>query len=831
MKQYVGIDLGTTNSVICSFDGENVRLHKNPEQHDVTPSAIFIDKRGNRYVGMRAYNNAAKNPDNAATLFKRLMGTNTPIKFSAVNVTMTPEECSAEILRALFGYLPEEMRKTPETGTVITVPAAFNQMQRDATMSAAALASFSAVALMQEPVAAVMSIMRHRKADGIFLVYDLGGGTLDVAIAESISGHVNLLAHGGIAMCGGRDFDRVLFDNIVKPWLLEKFELPDDFVARPEFKPLIRMATWATEKAKIDLSSKEATLIGLPESELNVKDRAGADIYLDLAIQRDVLDSLIAPRIEDSVQAARETLEKVGLSPHDVERVVFVGGPTNYKPLRDRVAFQLGIAASTDVNPMTAVAEGAAVFAESIDWNSENRTRKSARQSISPSDRADLAFNYISRTPGSNAKITVAINGPGWNGAEFQVDSLDTGWSSGRAPLRDAATIDVPLPQQGENTFKVFVFEASGGAVSLRENKIIITRTAATIDGIPASSSIGVEVLEKLGGKTVLDYLVREGEPLPKEGRKTFRAAESLRGNTSGSLHFRLWEGEIEGPVADNRLIGTFSISGRDFDDGTISAGAELVCDYQVLDSGNVVLEITVPSVGGTFHSGRNFYSRQAGQIDYTKAAKRIHEEAEVMRSRIDAVSQKIDDVKLEHATGKLDEATTIPSDETDPELAKQAMDNVLEARRLLARVRQDHRKEIRQLDLDQCLEYFRSYVKEHARQIEISAFENLARTAQRAIDNNSSDFESNLEQLQFRNFEILWRQDWFVVNRFKWLLTHDFLFPDKDRFTELVANGSEALKADQIDKLRKIVAELDACKIRATSDDEMLAEANIVRA
>ncbi|WZB69108.1 Hsp70 family protein [Achromobacter xylosoxidans] len=186
--KYVGIDLGTTNSAICSFDGESIRLYKSPEQHDVTPSAIFIDRRGNKYVGSRAYNNAARNPDNAAVLFKRLIGTSTPVKLPAVNLTMTPEECSAEVLRALYGYLPEEIRGDGDTGTVITVPAAFNQMQKDSTMAAADAAGLGRVALMQEPVAAVMSVMRQRKNDGVFVVYDLGGGTLDIAIAESISG-------------------------------------------------------------------------------------------------------------------------------------------------------------------------------------------------------------------------------------------------------------------------------------------------------------------------------------------------------------------------------------------------------------------------------------------------------------------------------------------------------------------------------------------------------------------------------------------------------------------------------------------------------------------
>jgi molecular chaperone DnaK (HSP70) len=212
--------------------------------------------------------------------------------------------------------------------------------------------------LMQEPVAAVMSVMRQRKNDGVFVVYDLGGGTLDIAIAESIAGRVNLLAHGGIAMCGGRDFDRILFDNVVKPWLLENFDLPEDLAANPQFKSLLRMATWATEKAKIELSQKEEAVVSLPETELGVRDQSGEEIYIDIAIDRKRYDALIASKVEESIQSARETLEKAGLSPHDVERVVFVGGPTHYKPLRDKVAFELGIAPSTDVNPMTAVAEG-----------------------------------------------------------------------------------------------------------------------------------------------------------------------------------------------------------------------------------------------------------------------------------------------------------------------------------------------------------------------------------------------------------------------------------------------------------------------------------------
>lgn len=830
MKNYVGIDLGTTNSAICSYDGENIRLYKSPEQHDVTPSAIFIDKRGNKYVGARAYNNSAKNPDNAAILFKRLMGTSTPIKLPALDLIMSPEECSSEILRVLFGFLPEEIRNDSNTGTVITVPAAFNQMQKDATMSAADAAGLGRVALMQEPVAAVMSVMRHRKGDGVFLVYDLGGGTLDIAIAESISGRVNLLAHGGIAMCGGRDFDRILLDNVVKPWLLDNFDLPDDFIVNSQYKSLVRMATWAAEKAKIELSSKEEAVISLSETELGTKDASGEEMYLDIPFPRNVLDDLIQPKIADSIQAARETMEKAGLSPHDIERVVFVGGPTHYKPLRDKVAFELGIAPSTDVNPMTAVAEGAAVFAESIDWDSVKRGRKSNRGALSAGGRLNLAFNYIARTPDAKAKIAVKLAGMALAGAEFQVDSLDTGWSSGRVALKDGATVEVGLAKPGENTFKIFVFDSKGGPISLENNKIVITRTAATIDGIPSSSSIGIEVLDKLGGRALLDYIVKEGDSLPKKGQKVYKAGESLKAGSNGSMNFKLWEGDIDDPVTDNRPIGLFTIGGHDFESGVISAGADLICEYEASDSGNIWLSVTVPSIGGTFNSSHNFYSREGGLIDYTSASLQVREDAETVRERIQTVAEKVSNPKLDQAMEKLDQAADLREGESDPETAKQAMDGVLEAKKLLAQVRKEHIKDIRQLDLDRCASFFDDHVREYARPTEISSFENLTRTAQRSIDSNSTDFESHLGQLRGKNFEVLWRQDWFVLDWFKRLSNESYLFPDKRKFAELVAIGQEAIKADEIDQVRRVVWELDNMKIGTAADDDMFATANIVR-
>ena len=829
MKNYVGIDLGTTNSAICSYDSDETRIWKSPEQNDVTPSVIYIDRRGNKYVGKRAYDSEPHNPDNAAKLFKRLMGTSTPIKLPAVDITMTPEECSSEILRVLFGYLPEELRNDQDIGTVITVPAAFNQMQKNATMQAAELAGVGRVALMQEPVAAVMSVMKARNADGIFVVYDLGGGTLDVALAESIGGRINLLAHGGIAMCGGRDFDRLLVDNVIKPWLFKNFDLPEDLSSNSSYKSLLRLAAWATERAKIELSAREETVISLSETEARVRDRAGQEVYIDIPVTRSTLDELINEKLQESINAARETLAKAGLSPHDVERVVFVGGPTHYKPLRDKVSFELGIPASAEVNPMTAVAEGAALFAESVEWGSQSRGRKSTRGKLAWSGPLDLTFNYTARTPDTRAKIVVQVSGQSISGAEFQVDSLDTGWTSGRLPLNNGATVDVSLSKNGENMFKVFVFDAKGGSLMLEQDKIAITRTAATVDAIPATYSIGVEVLEKLGGTPTIEWLVRAGDQLPKKGTRIFKAGESLKAGSKGALNFKVLEGESDAP-SDNRFIGLLKIAGGHFDESVIPAGGDLHCDFEMLDSGNIILEVSVPSIGATFRSDRNFYSRQEGQIDFSREAARVSEEGDRTRKRLDDIDDVIDDPKLEPARKKLAAASQLDTDEPDTERVQEAMEGVVEARRLLAQVRKENLKEIRQMELDSTTKSFNEHIRQFARPSEESAFESLVRTAQRAIDRNDKDFESHLNELKGKNFEILWRQDWFVVEKFKWMASSPHHFSDPVRFKEYVAMGLNYLQSDDINSLRQVVGQLWQIQIDTGSDTDMLDIANIIR-
>ena len=193
-------------------------------------------------------------------------------------------------------------------------------------------------------------------------------------------------------------------------------------------------------------------------------------------------------------------------------------------------------------------------------------------------------------------------------------------------------------------------------------------------------------------------------------------------------------------------------------------------------------------------------------------------------------MESKIDDPRLSQAREKLEQAESIKSGESDPETAKQAMDNVQEAKRLLALARKEHLKDIRQMELDRAVDLFDQTVREHARPSEASSFDNLVKTAQRAIESNSGDFEVHLSELRSKSFMILWRQDWFVIDRFKWLATDTHLFPDAREHAQLVNAGAQALKSSDLDKLRTVVMQLDSVRIGSGGDDQMLAGSNIVR-
>ena len=366
------------------------------------------------------------------------------------------------------------------------------------------------------------------------------------------------------------------------------------------------------------------------------------------------------------------------------------------------------------------------------------------------------------------AFVKAQIEGILPEGCEFQIDSLDTGWTSGKQKLSNGVSMALNLSKNGENVFKVFVFDSFGRAISIPENKIIITRTAATVNAITASHSIGVAVKDKSSNAKELDYLVRAGDNLPVKGQRVYKAAEALRAGSSNSLNFTLYEGEITDPITDNRDIGTLKIRGTDFDTGIITAGSELICDFEMLDSGNIKLEVSVPSIGASFPSDQNFYSPQDGQIDFANAAQKISSDTDELSNRVNEFEENgIDDEKLSDIWNKIDRARELTNDNPDAEKNQEAQERLLEAKKLLDSVRKKHLSDVRQMELDSLCDFFNEYCRGYANKNEIDSFEALTRTAKRYIERKGRDFEKTLEEIRYLNGGILHRQDWFIKERF----------------------------------------------------------------
>ncbi|MBQ1310854.1 MAG: Hsp70 family protein [Blautia sp.] len=807
MQHYIGIDLGTTNSAICVFDGKETCIYKSPEQTDVTPSVIYIDGKEHCFYGRKAYEKASVNGRNAAMLFKRYLGTSKTFVFQDAGISLSPVECSARLLKVLYGYLPDEIRNDPETVTVITVPAAFNQMKKDATLEAARLAGIGRTALMQEPVAAVMSVLKKDDHEKCFLIYDLGGGTLDISVARMTGAHVSLLAQGGREMCGGRDMDRWIWRKVVLPWMKENFDLPEDVDENVRYAEAKRLSLLAAEEAKIALSASETASIWLDEDVLHTADESGKPMYLDLSFGREDIQEMILEMAADTADLARETMMRAGITAKEADQIVFIGGPTMYAPLREEVLRQLQIPRGTAVNPMTAVAEGASIYAESINWEDDRHGRK--ERFDEDLEQKEIQIRYEARTSMAAAKIAVIIPDGKLRIARLTEDSAAERdpYDSGRVSVVRQGILEVPLPETGRYSFTLRV-EEEEGRPCIPPKKIQITRTLASIEAIPASHSIAVKALDRPGGVPVPFYLVEENEPLPKSGTAVFRAAQKLVGGSEDALTFSLWEGEIRDPIEDNRYIGTYRIPGRAFSGGVILPGNEIICDYEMNEAGNLRLGVSVPGVGLRMEN-QNFYSRFEGQVDLQNTYSLVKEVNDLLE-RTAQMKQRVADQEIENVRKKLQELRSTLSRTTDPETIAEAENGLMDCYKRVAHLHQRYTGVMQTHDLESVLTMFES-CRENATEDEIASFRNLAESARYSIDMGSSEFDGQLLELKHRIAMFLWRQDGYVRNLFLSMIKWPGDFTDRARFDRLKAEGLTCLENRDMEQLRKVMKDLFA--------------------
>ena len=347
MSKIIGIDLGTTNSCVAVLEGGSATVIPNPEGGRTTPSVVAF-KNGERIVGDAAKRQAITNPNTKSSI-KRLMGTSEKVELEGKKYT--PEEISAMILSYMKDYA-EKYLGEKVTKAVITVPAYFNDAQRQATKNAGKIAGLEVERIINEPTAAALAYgLDKQDKNQTILVYDLGGGTFDVSILELGDGVFEVKATAGNNKLGGDDFDNRIMD-----YLIENFK-KDTGVDLSKDKMAMQRLKEISEKAKKDLSSMTSTQISAPFISQN----ESGPLHLDVTLSRAKFEDLIRDLVESTLTPVRNALKDAKLSKNDIDKVIFVGGSTRIPMVYDLVKKELGKDPSLEVNPDEVVAMGAAI--------------------------------------------------------------------------------------------------------------------------------------------------------------------------------------------------------------------------------------------------------------------------------------------------------------------------------------------------------------------------------------------------------------------------------------------------------------------------------------
>jgi molecular chaperone DnaK len=540
---YLGIDLGTTNSAACVFDGEQLQSVRSAAGETLTPSVVRIDARGNLTVGTRAFRFLQKDPDNTRGEFKRLMGSKNRYRFAAANLERSPEELAAQVLISLQKDVEAQLGVRPERA-VVAVPALFELPQIKATSEAARLAGFQRIETIQEPVAsALASGWSADECRGSWLVYDLGGGTFDVSLLETQEGLLRIAGHDGDNFLGGRDFDLAVVD-----WLIARvFESSGVRILRsdPTHASAIAQLKVAAEEAKIELSraAQETTIVleGLRVGEHEIE-------LIEQPLSRSELETITLPLIERSVRVCERLLRAQGVQ--QLERIVLVGGPTMMPALRARLEQAFNAPFGSGLDPMLLVAQGAALFAATAGLDARSPAG-SGQAATGPR----VWLQYPAMTPDTSPFIVGRATDPADGVKSVRLSRADGEWQSEWLELDDERSFAgmIALKRRAASTFRVEVLLLDGRTSSANPASISVVH-GVSIGEPPLARTIGVAQ----ANNGVAVYFER-GSPLPIRKTFTHRTVENISPTAEYALRVPIVQGDF--PFAHLcRLVGVIEI-------------------------------------------------------------------------------------------------------------------------------------------------------------------------------------------------------------------------------------------------------------------------------
>lgn len=796
-----GIDLGTTNSAVAVLKGVTPEIIKNNVDRDVTPSAVFINKRGAVQVGQGAKDRLLdeRSVEDTFLEFKRRMGTGHVYQFKSSGRSMKPEDLSAEVLKQLRADV--QSRTSEEIGAVIiTVPAAFELHQCEATQRAGQLAGFSQVALLQEPVAAALAYgFQIENTRGYWLVYDFGGGTFDAALIRAEDGTISVANHGGDNFLGGSDIDTRLVDEVLLPAVksahaIEGFDRKD-----VRWMPFFYQLKACAEEAKIRLSQSETAFIErrllLPSGDL---------IEFEHQLQRKDVIRVATPLINRSVDICKGVLKEKNLAASSVERVILVGGPTLAPYFREMLQEGLGIPLDNSVDALTVVARGAAVFAGTQRLGAGMQPRASVGQFA-----LDLKYSPVGAEvdPKVGGRVT-APGGAALAGFTIEIVNQRSKWRSGRIPLRSDGTFfaDIMAEKGVKNVFVVELADASGTAREIVPNEFSYT-VGAVVEEQPLIHSLQIAL-----ANNACEQLIAKGAGLPARGKSVVRAATEVKKGQSGdACRIPIIEGEKE--QADrNRLVGSLTISGdrlkRD-----LPVGSEIEVTCRVDASRLIHVTAYVPILDEELRTQINL-----GHVEPDVTELESEFAAEMKRLReLKAEAEGADDAKSLALISKLEESELLQSlrvelsnATADPDAALKAEKSVLELKIRLDVVADTVKlpsliaeaKELAQNLGELSQKYGSAESKNRGRQ--------LINELNEAISSKNADRlrRCKTEAEKFY-WSILVAQPGFWVGYFNNVVGRKSEMKDRSRAERLIQQGRDCIESNNVDGLRQTVMQL----------------------
>jgi molecular chaperone DnaK len=583
-----GIDLGTTNSALSRMENGEV-ITREIDGSRIVPSCVYIDRKSRVRAGIQA-----KNKFPHFFEFKRKMGQD--VEFNVSDGTKTnPEKLSADLLKKLASEIADEAFKS----VVITVPAAFELPQVSATKRAAELAGFEQVEILQEPVAAAFNYgLKHKVTDGKFVVFDFGGGTFDAALVASTGGVMEVKSSEGDNFLGGGDIDRAVVNEILLPYLRENYSI-SELESKDEadhdywFQRLKNIA----DELKKELGKSEDFEV-LTDIGFLPKDDEGEEMELDFTVTRGQLNDLARPLFQRAIDKTKFLLQNNDLSESDLSALVLVGGPTQMPLLRDMVEEQL-TKPDISINPMTGIAEGAALYASTMQNNV--KTHGSGPDSDSDSDEPIVEIEVDFSSPSNLDKEPVSVVLKGTNEPLFGEILREDGTRTERAALDAVFMVDVD--QKKANNFTINVFNEKNDSVACSPDKFTILPGIAVSGGSPLPKFIGMDYRAK-NGKVLFHSFqgLEKDKPMPAVGKSTLDLVtkHKLRpGNTEDELVIKIYQAEsrAEGSRSIvNSCIGQIEINGAEVPK-LVPEGTEVKFTLSIDISQTMALEADFPTL------------------------------------------------------------------------------------------------------------------------------------------------------------------------------------------------------------------------------------------